>query len=132
MRAIKLITALTVLLFIGNAVLFYSIATRGYGHTIDALKPAFGSADSLVLALISVISLVSIPVTALFGVIGIASAKRFGRCALVLGSLCCVLSAGSFVLWQKYGGIPGPNAPNGPTPVTRQATPNPPRPPRSR
>lgn len=126
MRAIKLITALAILLFIGNALLFYSIATRGYGHAIDALKPTFGSADSLVLALISVVSLVSIPVTALFGVIGIVSAKRLGRSALVLGSLCCVLSAGSFVLWKKYGGVPGPDAPNGPTPVTRQATPNPP------
>jgi hypothetical protein len=126
MRAIKLITALASLIFLGNAVLFYSIATRGYGHTIEALHPAFGSADSLVLALISVVSLVSIPVTALFGVIAIASARRFGRSALIFGLLCCVLSAGSFVLWKRYGGIPGPNAPNGPTPVTRQATPNPP------
>ncbi len=126
MRAIKALTALAVLIFIGNAVLFYSVATRGYGRTIDALTPVFGSYDSLVLALIAVASLMSIPVTALFGIIGIVLAKRFGRSALALGLLCCVLSAGIFVLWKEYSGAPGPTAPSGPAPVTRQATPNPP------
>ena len=124
-RGIKAFTALAVLMFIGNAVVFHSIATKGYRGTIDALHPTFGSADSLVLAFISVISLVSIPAIALIGVFGVACAKRFGRPALVCGLLCCVMSAASFVLWKKYGGAPGPSAPNGPTPVTRQATPAP-------
>ena len=126
MRAIKLLTALSVLMFIANAVVFYSIATRGYGNTISALHPTFGSADSLVLALFSVFSLMSMPAMALFGVIGILAAKKLGRPALVLGLLCWVLSISTFVLWEKYAGVPGPNATNGPTPVTRQATPTPP------
>jgi uncharacterized membrane protein YwaF len=132
MRVIKVLTILSVLMFIANAVMFYSIATRGYGQTIDAVRPTFGSADSLMLALLSVFSLVSIPAMALFGVIGIVSAKKVGRSALVLGLLCCVLSAASFVLWEKYAGVPGSNAPNGPTPVTRQATPAPPPPQRQK
>jgi len=126
MRAVKVITVFAVLLFIGNVLLFHSVATRGYGHTIDALHPTFGSADSLVLALFSVVRLVSIPAMALFGVIGILAAKQFGRPALLLGFLCCVLSASSFVLWKKYGGMPGTRpGTNGPTPVTRRATPVP-------
>lgn len=127
LRVIKALTSLAVLMFIGNAAVFYSIATRGYGHTIEALHPAFGSADSLVLALISVASLISIPAMALIGIIGIASSRRLGRPALMLGLVCCVLSVGTFVLWKKYGGVPGPAASKGPTPVTRQATPNPPQ-----
>jgi hypothetical protein len=133
MRAIKLITVLTVLLFIGNAVFFYSIATRGYGRTIVAMRPTFGGADSLVVALISVVSLVSIPAMALFGVIGIASSKRLGRLAMVLGTLCCVLSTASFVLWKKYGGVPENHpAATVPAPVTQQATPVPPPPRRAK
>lgn len=133
MRALKVLTVLSVLMFLANAAVFYMIATKGYGQTISALNPTFGSADSLVLALFSVFSLVSIPATALFGIIGIASSKRLGRPAMVLGLLCCVLSTGSFVLWKKYAGVPE-NRPdtNGPSPVTQRAKPNPPPPPSPR
>jgi hypothetical protein len=125
MRAIRAVTVLAVLMFIGNALLFHSIASRGYGHTIEALKPAFGAADSLVLALLSVASLVSIPVTACVGVISLIAARRLGRPALLSGLLCCVLSAGSFLLWKKYGGVSENHpATNGPTPAKSHASPS--------
>jgi hypothetical protein len=71
--------------------------------------------------------MVSIPITAMLGLVGMASSKRFGRSALGLGLLCCVLSAGSFVLWKKYGGVPASHPETtGSTPVTRQLSPDPP------
>jgi hypothetical protein len=120
MRFIKLVTLFTLLMFAANCFVFNSIRTVGYGKTIDKLKPSFGSADSLVLGLFSAGSLVSIPVTGLVGVVAIASAKRLGRPAIILGILICVLTAGSYSLWKKYGGMPAPGK-EGPQPVTRQA-----------
>ena len=110
MRVIKVAAVFTLLMFIANCFVFNSIRTVGYGKTITALHPTFGSTDSLVLGLFSAASLVAIPLTAIVGLIAIASAKRLGRTAMILGVVICVLSAGSFLLWKMYGGIPKPGS----------------------
>ncbi len=120
MRALKVATLFTVLMFIANCYVFNSIRVRGYGKTIELFHPAFGTADSLVLGLFVAASMVSIPLMGIIGVIAIASSKRLGRNALLMGILCCVLTAGSWELWKKYGGMPAPGK-EGPQPVTQQA-----------
>lgn len=120
MRALKVATLFTVLMFAANCYVFNSIRIRGYSKTIDLFHPTFGSADSLVLGLFSAASMVSIPLTGLVGVIGIASSKRLGRNALIMAILCCVLTIGSWEMWKKYGGMPAPGK-EGPQPVTHQA-----------
>lgn len=116
MRVLKVATLLTVLMFIANCYVFNSIRVRGYGKTIELFHPTFGAADSLVLGLFSAASMVSLPLMAIIGVIGIASSKRLGRSALMMGILCCVLTVGSWELWKTYGGMPKPGS-EGPKPV---------------
>ncbi len=120
MRALKVATLLTILMFMANCYVFNSIRIRGYGKTIELFHPAFGSADSLVLGLFAAASMVSIPLMGIIGVIGIASSKRLGRNALIMGIVCCILTVGSWEMWKKYGGMPKPGN-EGPKPVTQQA-----------
>jgi hypothetical protein len=119
MRALKAATLFTVLMFIANCYVFNSIRIRGYTKTIELLHPTFGSTDSLVLGLFSAASMVSLPLMGIIGIIGIASSKRFGRSALIMGIVCCVLTVGSWEMWKKYGGIPAPGK-EGPKPVYQQ------------
>jgi len=120
MRALKLATLFTILMFIANCFVFNSIRIRGYGKTIELFHPAFGATDSLVLGLFVAASMVSIPLMGIIGIIGIASSKRLGRNALIMGILCCVLTIGSWEMWKKYGGMPAPGK-EGPQPVYHQA-----------
>jgi hypothetical protein len=127
MRVLKAATIFALLMFIANCVAFHAFHTKGYGKTVQDLSATFGSAASVWVGLFSAGSLVSVPITGILGLVGMASSKQFGRSALVLGTLCCVLSAANFVLWKKYGGFPE-NHPGttGPTPVSRQLSPDPP------
>jgi hypothetical protein len=120
MRALKMATLFTILMFIANCFVFNSIRIRGYGKTIELFHPTFGSADSLVLALFSAASMVSIPLMGITGLIGIASSKRLGRNALIMGILCSILTVGSWEMWKRYGGMPARGSDKA-EPVTQQA-----------
>lgn len=119
MRALQLATLFTILMFIANCYVFNSIRVRGYGKTIELFHPTLGAADSLVLGLFVAASMVSIPLMAIIGVIGIAASKRLGRNALMMGILCCVLTVGSWEMWKKYGGMPARSSDKA-EPVTQQ------------
>lgn len=120
MRALKVATLFTILMFIANCFVFNSIRIRGYGKTIELLHPTFGATDSLVLGLFAAASMVSIPLMGIIGVIAIASSRRLGRNAMIMGIVCCVLTIGSWEMWKKYGGMPAPGD-SKPKPVLQQA-----------
>ena len=126
LRALKALTVCAFLNLILTAWVFRFDA-HGYNRTLDGLRASFGDSAYILISILSVTSLVAVPIFGLIGIIGMALSRRFGRSAFVLGLLCCSMSATDFVLWKKYGGMPSGGATNGPTAVTRQATPPPPR-----
>jgi hypothetical protein len=126
LRALKAVTVCAFLNLILTAWVFH-FDPHGYNRTLDSLRASFGDGAYLLIAIFSVVGVISMPIFGLIGIVGMALSRQLGRSALVLGFLCCALTATDLLLWKKYGGMPSGNGATGPTPVTRKAAPPPPR-----
>lgn len=125
MTQLRVLKAVTVSAFLVLALTawVYRFSPGGYAQTLGSLQKSYGGNAYLFIALFSVVSLVSMPIFGVAGLIGIALSKRLGKSALILGFLCCVLSFANFVLWKEYGGIPSHDAPEGIQPIYKTAQP---------
>lgn len=121
---LKGVTVCAFLILITTAWVF-KFDAHGYNQTLGSLHKSLGDGAYVFIAIFSVASLLSMPILAMTGIIGMIASRRIGRSALALGLLCCVMSVANFVLWKKYGGMPTGGNATGPTPVTRQASQNP-------
>lgn len=123
LRALKAVTVCAFLVLVMTAWV-HRFNVDGYRQTLDSLEKSYGATAYLFIALFSVVSLISMPIFGVAGIIGMVLSKRLGRSALILGFLCCLLSYANFVLWQKYGGIPSHDKPEGVQKIYKTASPS--------
>ena len=105
LRVLKALTVCAFLVLITTAWVF-RFSLNGYAQTLTSLHASFGDGAYIFIAIFSVASLVTTPILAITGIVGMAASRRLGRPALILGFLCCALSFANLVLWKKYGGMP--------------------------
>lgn len=125
LRVLKAATVCAFLVLLTTAWVF-RFDPHGYNQTLAALRASYGDGAYIFIAIFSVVSLISIFIFGISGMLGMILSRRLGRSAFVVGLACCALSGANFVLWKNYGGVPPADAPSGPTPVTRQASQVPP------
>jgi DMSO/TMAO reductase YedYZ heme-binding membrane subunit len=123
LRVLKVITVCAFLVLVITAWV-YQFDVNGYTRTLASLRKSYGDSAYLFIALFSVVSLVSMPIFGIAGLVGMISSRRLGRSALILGLLCCVLSFANLVLWKKYGGIPSHSKPEGVQQIYQTAAPS--------
>jgi hypothetical protein len=123
---LRVLKAVTVCAFLGLAMTawVYKFNAGGYSQTLDSLQKSYGDAAYLFIAFFSVVSLISMPIFAIAGFVGMALSRRLGRSALILGFLCCVLSFANLLLWKKYGGVPSHNKAEGVQEIFKTASPS--------
>jgi hypothetical protein len=102
----------------------YKFDASGYRQTLDSLQTSYGATACIFIAIFSVVSLISMPIFGIAGLVGMVLSRRLGRSALILGFLCCVLSFANLVLWKKYGGIPSHNGAEGVQQIYKTAEPS--------
>jgi len=126
MTQLRVLKAVTICAFLVLALTawVYKFSVSGYSQTLDSLRKSYGDSAYLLIALFSVVSLVSMPVFGFAGLIGMVLSRRLGRSAFMLGFLCCVLSFANLALWKKYGGIPSHGGPDGIQPNYKTAEPS--------
>lgn len=122
LRILKAVTVCAFLVLVITAWV-YKFDPSGYRQTLDSLQKSYGATAYIFIAIFSVVSLISMPIFGIAGVVGMVSSRRLGRSAMILGFLCCVLSLANLVLWKKYGGIPSHDRPEGVQPVYKTAQP---------
>ena len=123
LRVMKVLTLCALLVLMATAWVFRFDA-HGYNETLGSLRRSFGDGAYIFIAIFSAASLVSVPIFAIVGVIGVIVSRRLGRAALVWALLCCAFTAGNLMLWKKYGGVPTHDS--GITPVNSRASQSPP------
>lgn len=107
LRILKAATVYAFLVVIGTRVAFYFFNGKDFNKTLHSQQSTW----SLLLlfafvAITGLASLLSIPITGVAGIVGMAAAKRYGSSAFIMGVLCCLLSAANLLLWTKYGSMP--------------------------
>ncbi len=122
LRALKVVTLCALLVLVLTAWV-YKFNPNGYTQTLDSLRKSYGDGAYVFIAIFSVVSLVSMPIFGIAGIVGMALSRRLGRSALIMGLLCCVLSFANLMLWKKYGGIPSHDKPEGVQVIYKTAAP---------
>ncbi len=126
LRVLKAATVCAFLVLLTTAWVF-RFDPSGYNQTLHSLRASSGDSAYIFIAIFSVVSLLSMPIFGMSGVVGMIMSRRLGRSAFMFGLVCCALSGANLVLWKKYGGMPAGGGATGPTPVTRQASQDPPK-----
>ncbi len=84
----------------------YKFDVNGYRQTLASLRASIDGNADIFIALFSVVSMISMPIVGISGIVGIALSSKLGRPALILGIACCALSFANYLLWRNYGGVP--------------------------
>jgi hypothetical protein len=128
LRMLQAATVFAILIVLGTAWVFLFSGST-YAETLTYFGRIFGSLAPLWVGLFGAVSMVSTPLIAIAGLVGMALSRRRGRSVFMLGLLCCVLAVANFVLWKKYSGMPprdsqgNPAVHDGITPVESKAQP---------
>jgi hypothetical protein len=106
LRVLKAVTVYAFLVVVGTRVAFHFFNGKDFNKFVGHYNGWTFILIFAFVALTGAASLLSIPITAAAGLVGMAMAKRSGSSAFTLGFFCFALSAANFLLWTKYGSMP--------------------------
>src|SRR6202453_3619148 len=108
MTTLRVLKAVTVCAFVVLLLMawVFRFNTNGYSQTLTSLRHSWGDGAYILIAIFSVVSLISTPLIGIAGLIGLVASKKLGRDALVCGLSCCAICFAQLVLWKNYGGVP--------------------------
>ena len=105
-RVLKVATGFAFLVLISTRLGFYMFNGKDFSKMLGRMDMFPALLVYALLAIFGATSLLSIPITATAGVVGMATSKRDSPAPFFLGFLTCLLSAANLLLWIKYGGLP--------------------------
>src|ERR1700677_2570332 len=108
MTTLRVLKAVTVWAFVVLLLMawVFRFNTNGYSQTLTSLRHSWGDGAYILIAIFSVVSLISTTLIGIAGLIGLVASKKLGRRALVWRLAFCAIRFPQVVPWKNYGGMP--------------------------